>query len=205
MNSTFLETNIPLTGNPNFTFPLLYSHFMTEDCSYNFQDFESSSFLDQLLVDYSPANNNFNTSLLENPIMQEISSTINSGSSGSSFYAAPPNINHLKEESKLRIIKNDIKMNERHVVAFRTKTQLEILDDGYKWRKYGKKKVKSNTNLRNYYRCSIQECNVKKRVERDGHDSSYLITTYEGRHNHGRNSSIIYNHEMPLSLTLKTT
>ncbi|KAH0734224.1 hypothetical protein KY285_009931 [Solanum tuberosum] len=39
-----------------------------------------------------------------------------------------------------------IKKNERHVIAFSTKTQLEILDDGYKWRKYGKKKVKSNTN-----------------------------------------------------------
>lgn len=37
---------------------------------------------------------------------------------------------------------------KKHAIAFRTKTQLEILDDGYKWRKYGKKKVKTNTNLR---------------------------------------------------------
>ncbi|XP_060171291.1 probable WRKY transcription factor 51 [Lycium barbarum] len=201
MHSTFLETSIPLTGNPNFTFPFLYSH-MTQDCSYNFQDsldqdFESSSFLDQLLVDYSPTNNNnHSTSLSENPIMQEIN--INSGNPARSFYATPPHINHLKEKSKVGIKKLE-KINQRHIIVFRTKTQLEILDDGYKWRKYGKKKVKSNTNPRNYYKCSIGGCKVKKRVERDGHDSSYLITTYEGRHSHESSSSINYNHEMPLN------
>ncbi|KAK4726325.1 hypothetical protein R3W88_031242 [Solanum pinnatisectum] len=206
MNSTFLETNIPHIENPNFTFPFLYSHMTNQDCTYNFQDtfldqdFEFSSFLDHLLVDYVPTyNNSNNTPLLEiNPIMHEISSSssTNSASSTTSFYATPPNINHLKEKSKVGIIKKEmIKKNERHVIAFRTKTQLEILDDGYKWRKYGKKKVKSNTNyLRNYYKCSIRGCEVKKRVERDGHDSSYLITTYEGNHNHEINSSIIYNH-----------
>ncbi|MCD7465765.1 WRKY [Datura stramonium] len=122
--------------------------------------------------------------------MQEISST-NCGSS-----ASAPNINHLKEKSKVGIIKKEkIKMKERHVV-FRTKTQLETLDDGYKWRKYGKKKVKSNTNyLRSYYKCSSGGCKVKKRIERDGDDSSYLITSYEGRHNHESNSSVIYSHE----------
>ncbi|KAK6773233.1 hypothetical protein RDI58_028471 [Solanum bulbocastanum] len=206
MNSTFLETNSPQIENPNFTFPSLYSHMTNQDCTYNFQDtfldqdFEFSSFLDHLLVDYVPTyNNSNNTPLLEiNPIMHEISSSssTNSASSTTSFYATPPSINHLKEKSKVGIIKKEmIKKNERHVIAFRTKTQLEILDDGYKWRKYGKKKVKSNTNyLRNYYKCSIRGCEVKKRVERDGHDSSYLITTYEGKHNHEINSSIIYNH-----------
>lgn len=33
-------------------------------------------------------------------------------------------------------------------VAFRTKSKLEIMDDGYKWRKYGKKRVKSSPNPR---------------------------------------------------------
>lgn len=37
---------------------------------------------------------------------------------------------------------------------------------------------------RNYYKCSSGCCKVKKKVERDGNDSSYLITTYEGKHNH---------------------
>lgn len=37
---------------------------------------------------------------------------------------------------------------EGRVVAFRIQTQLETLEDGYKWRKYGKKRVKSNPNPR---------------------------------------------------------
>ncbi|KAK4338617.1 hypothetical protein RND71_043104 [Anisodus tanguticus] len=69
-------------------------------------------------------------------------------------------------------------------VAFRTLSQIEILDDGYKWRKYGKKMVKNSPNSRNYYRCSVEGCPVKKRVERDKEDSRYVITTYEGVHNH---------------------
>ncbi|KAG9139924.1 hypothetical protein Leryth_022871 [Lithospermum erythrorhizon] len=40
-----------------------------------------------------------------------------------------------------------------HVVSFRLKTELEILDDGYKWRKYGKKKVKTNSNPRYVFIC----------------------------------------------------
>ncbi|KAJ6793984.1 putative WRKY transcription factor 75 [Iris pallida] len=69
-------------------------------------------------------------------------------------------------------------------VAFRTKSDLEIMVDGYRWRKYGKKMVKNSPNPRNYYRCLSEGCNVKKRVERERDDSSYVITTYEGSHNH---------------------
>ncbi|KAF8040646.1 hypothetical protein BT93_B2772 [Corymbia citriodora subsp. variegata] len=68
--------------------------------------------------------------------------------------------------------------------AFKTKSEVEILDDGYKWRKYGKKMVKNSPNPRNYYRCSVEGCPVKKRVERDRDDPRYVITTYEGIHNH---------------------
>ncbi|KAG8635964.1 hypothetical protein MANES_16G083400v8 [Manihot esculenta] len=69
-------------------------------------------------------------------------------------------------------------------VAFKTKSEVEILDDGFKWRKYGKKMVKNSPNPRNYYRCSVEGCPVKKRVERDREDLTYVITTYEGVHNH---------------------
>ncbi|KDP34058.1 hypothetical protein JCGZ_07629 [Jatropha curcas] len=76
------------------------------------------------------------------------------------------------------------KREAKERVAFKTKSEVEILDDGYKWRKYGKKIVKSSPNPRNYYRCSIEGCPVKKRVERDRDDQKYVITTYEGVHNH---------------------
>uniref|UniRef100_M1BF11 WRKY transcription factor n=1 Tax=Solanum tuberosum TaxID=4113 RepID=M1BF11_SOLTU len=119
---------------------------MTQDFSYNnFQDFESSSFLDQLFVDYSPTNKNFNTCILENDHSHMMTQDCSyNGSSSNSYYATPPNMNHLKEKPKVGIIKKKIKINETHVIALRTKTQLDVLDDGYKWRKYGKKKVKSN-------------------------------------------------------------
>ncbi|PON95975.1 WRKY domain containing protein [Trema orientale] len=72
----------------------------------------------------------------------------------------------------------------RERVAFKTKSEIEILEDGFKWRKYGKKMVKNSPNPRNYYRCSVEGCPVKKRVERDREDPMYVITTYEGIHNH---------------------
>lgn len=37
---------------------------------------------------------------------------------------------------------------ERKRVAFKTKSEIEILDDGYRWRKYGKKMVKNSPNPR---------------------------------------------------------
>nr|AJA90792.1 transcription factor WRKY1 [Bambusa emeiensis] len=69
-------------------------------------------------------------------------------------------------------------------IGFRTRSEVEILDDGFKWRKYGKKAVKNSPNPRNYYRCSTEGCGVKKRVERDRDDPRYVITTYDGVHKH---------------------
>ncbi|XP_065875883.1 probable WRKY transcription factor 51 [Euphorbia lathyris] len=83
-------------------------------------------------------------------------------------------------------------------VAFRTKSDLEVMDDGFKWRKYGKKSVKNNPNPRNYYKCSSEGCNVKKRVERDREDSRYVITTYEGVHTHESPSLLYYKQNPPM-------
>jgi hypothetical protein len=69
-------------------------------------------------------------------------------------------------------------------IGFRTRSEVEVMDDGFRWRKYGKKAVKSSPNLRNYYRCSAEGCGVKKRVERDRDDPRYVITSYDGVHNH---------------------
>ncbi|CAN6455990.1 unnamed protein product [Victoria cruziana] len=83
------------------------------------------------------------------------------------------------------------KLGESSRVAFRTMSEVEIMDDGYRWRKYGKKSVKNSPNPRNYYRCSSGGCCVKKRVERDREDNRFVITTYEGVHNH-ESPCIIY-------------
>ncbi|KAH7513869.1 probable WRKY transcription factor 24 [Ziziphus jujuba] len=69
-------------------------------------------------------------------------------------------------------------------IAFHTRSADDILDDGYRWRKYGQKSVKKNNNPRSYYRCCHHTCNVKKQIQRLSKDSSIVVTTYEGIHNH---------------------
>ncbi|CAI0457665.1 unnamed protein product [Linum tenue] len=68
--------------------------------------------------------------------------------------------------------------------AFQTRSQVDILDDGYRWRKYGQKAVKNNKFPRSYYRCTYQGCNVKKQVQRLTKDEGVVVTTYEGAHTH---------------------
>uniref|UniRef100_A0A5B7API3 Putative WRKY transcription factor 20 isoform X1 n=1 Tax=Davidia involucrata TaxID=16924 RepID=A0A5B7API3_DAVIN len=70
----------------------------------------------------------------------------------------------------------------RHVVQ--TLSEVDIVNDGYRWRKYGQKLVKGNLNPRSYYRCSCAGCPAKKHVERASHDPKMVITTYEGQHDH---------------------
>ncbi|KAK9156448.1 hypothetical protein Sjap_003928 [Stephania japonica] len=78
-------------------------------------------------------------------------------------------------------------------VVVQTTSEVDILDDGYRWRKYGQKVVKGNPNPRSYYKCTNPGCTVRKHVERASHDLKSVITTYEGKHNHdvpaARNSS----------------
>ncbi|KAE8722751.1 putative WRKY transcription factor 33 [Hibiscus syriacus] len=69
-------------------------------------------------------------------------------------------------------------------VVVQTTSDIDILDDGYRWRKYGQKVVKGNPNPRSYYKCTHPGCPVRKHVERASHDLRAVITTYEGKHNH---------------------
>ncbi|KAH6806417.1 hypothetical protein C2S51_031248 [Perilla frutescens var. frutescens] len=69
-------------------------------------------------------------------------------------------------------------------IVLQTRSEVDLLDDGYKWRKYGQKVVKGNPYPRSYYRCTYAGCNVRKHVERASADPKSVITTYEGKHNH---------------------
>ncbi|KAE8695291.1 putative WRKY transcription factor 33 [Hibiscus syriacus] len=84
--------------------------------------------------------------------------------------------------------------SESHTVV-KTLSEVDIVNDGYRWRKYGQKLVKGNPNPRSYYRCSTAGCPVKKHVERASHDAKLVITTYDGRHDH----------DLPPSRTVVTT
>ncbi|KAL9256804.1 putative WRKY transcription factor 13 [Drosera capensis] len=84
---------------------------------------------------------------------------------------------------KMKKMKARRKMREPRF-CFKTMSDVDVLDDGYKWRKYGQKVVKNTQHPRSYYRCTQDSCRVKKRVERLADDPRMVITTYEGRHAH---------------------
>ncbi|GLU00698.1 hypothetical protein SLE2022_180460 [Rubroshorea leprosula] len=77
-----------------------------------------------------------------------------------------------------------MKKTTRPRFAFQTRSADDILDDGYRWRKYGQKAVKNSSYPRSYYRCTHHTCNVKKQIQRLSKDTGIVVTTYEGIHNH---------------------
>ncbi|KAM7463163.1 hypothetical protein LguiA_031284 [Lonicera macranthoides] len=89
-----------------------------------------------------------------------------------------------KTKKQLKAKKKNPKRQREPRFAFMTKSEVDHLDDGYRWRKYGQKAVKNSPFPRSYYRCTTAACGVKKRVERSCEDSSIVVTTYEGTHTH---------------------
>ncbi|KAJ9172872.1 hypothetical protein P3X46_016067 [Hevea brasiliensis] len=89
-----------------------------------------------------------------------------------------------KSNNKVSKTKKKEKREREPRFSFLTKSEIDHLEDGYRWRKYGQKAVKNSPYPRSYYRCTSQKCTVKKRVERSFEDPSIVITTYEGKHNH---------------------
>ncbi|KAG7570804.1 WRKY domain [Arabidopsis thaliana x Arabidopsis arenosa] len=129
--------------------------------------------------------------LLINPPATPNSSSISSASSEALNEEKPKRDNEEEEEEEkshtkkqLKPKKNNQKRQREARVAFMTKSEVDHLEDGYRWRKYGQKAVKNSPFPRSYYRCTTASCNVKKRVERSFRDPSTVVTTYEGQHTH---------------------
>ncbi|CAN6987631.1 unnamed protein product [Brassica rapa subsp. trilocularis] len=74
--------------------------------------------------------------------------------------------------------------NRAPKVVVKTTSDIDILEDGYRWRKYGQKVVKGNPNPRSYYKCTATGCIVTKHVERASDDLTSVLTTYIGKHTH---------------------
>ncbi|KAF8080364.1 hypothetical protein N665_0951s0001 [Sinapis alba] len=58
-------------------------------------------------------------------------------------------------------------------------------NDGFSWRKYGQKKIKTSSHQRCYYRCAYSKdrsCKAKKRVQQVQGSPSLYRTTYVGKH-----------------------
>ncbi|KAL6969711.1 WRKY transcription factor [Sarracenia purpurea var. burkii] len=89
-----------------------------------------------------------------------------------------------------------------------TKSEVDHLQDGYRWRKYGQKAVKNSPFPRSYYRCTNSKCTVKKRVERSSEDPTIVITTYEGQHCHYSvgfpRAGVVSHHETSIASQLIT-
>ncbi|ONK58144.1 uncharacterized protein A4U43_C09F8670 [Asparagus officinalis] len=99
-----------------------------------------------------------------------------------------------KENYFVESIASSQAFRHQQKVVVQTVSNVDILDDGYRWRKYGQKLVKENTNPRSYYKCTTPGCTVRKHIERAADDIKSVITSYEGKHNHEppstRNSNI---------------
>lgn len=59
--------------------------------------------------------------------------------------------------------------------------QVDATDDGYHWKRYGRKMLKSGPFVREYLSCIFPGCPVKKVVEQKV--ETHLVT-YDGNHNH---------------------
>ncbi|CAK8538739.1 unnamed protein product [Lathyrus sativus] len=180
--------------------------------SQNFQGFDPSSthttsFTDYLhgSMDYSTLSKAFDLSCSSSEVVSSINTKKSSAgdSESSSSNEAEAVIQHdsTKSDEKDKHPKlgsedgdenskkeNKVKKKEKKPkearFAFLTKSEIDHLEDGYRWRKYGQKAVKNSPYPRSYYRCTSQKCIVKKRVERSYQDPSIVMTTYEGQHNH---------------------
>ncbi|KAK6133945.1 hypothetical protein DH2020_032313 [Rehmannia glutinosa] len=136
----------------------------------------SRSSIEPMVADASASvsNPSIYSSSSENPPEKSTVSDI----SPSSAAASPPSdiASKTKKKGQKRI--------RQQSFAFVTKSEIDNLEDGYRWRKYGQKAVKNSPFPRSYYRCTHSKCMVKKRIERSSEDPSVVITTYEGKHCH---------------------
>nr|ACL53176.1 unknown [Zea mays] len=97
----------------------------------------------------------------------------------------PHEVDDADNESKRRNIQisSQRTLSESKIIV-QTTSEVDLLDDGYRWRKYGQKVVKGNSHPRSYYKCTFAGCNVRKHIERASSDPRAVITTYEGKHDH---------------------
>ncbi|XP_074309656.1 putative WRKY transcription factor 57 [Silene latifolia] len=131
--------------------------------------------------DYQPSDAPTSSSAMAAPTMSNASSSSSEDKSTTDKAAASTT---TVAETSTKVKKKAQKRVRQPRFAFMTKSEVDHLEDGYRWRKYGQKAVKNSPFPRSYYRCTNSKCTVKKRVERSFEDPSIVITTYEGQHCH---------------------
>eukprot|EP01089_Gocevia_fonbrunei_P013639 TRINITY_DN3531_c0_g1_i2.p1 TRINITY_DN3531_c0_g1~~TRINITY_DN3531_c0_g1_i2.p1 ORF type:complete len:159 (+),score=25.67 TRINITY_DN3531_c0_g1_i2:84-560(+) len=91
----------------------------------------------------------------------------------------PPTPNNVSNTQGFKTVVITPKKGKKEVVECAPE------DDGYRWRKYGRKSVKGSQFPRSYYKCTHSGCQVKKQVETVMDNGQPEVrTTYKGEHNH---------------------
>ncbi|MCD7464878.1 hypothetical protein HAX54_000138 [Datura stramonium] len=120
----------------------------------------------------------------ERPVLNECDEIEDTATAIGKEHDDEPNVKRMKTTVETPILSSSHKVESESKIVVQTRSEVDILDDGFKWRKYGQKVVKGNHHPRSYYRCTYPGCNVRKHVERASTDPKAVITTYEGKHNH---------------------
>ncbi|KVI07219.1 DNA-binding WRKY [Cynara cardunculus var. scolymus] len=162
-------------GNPNYSLSFYNPLATNDDATYQYHfedtllDYNHHRLIDQPSYQGStPLDLAPHLSISEqDPVLQEMTTT------STRAYQDSSSLNDQNPALQHMITAETVNVGSR--IAFRVQTELEVVDDGYKWRK-------------NYYHCAAIGCKVKKRIERDIDDPSYVITTYDLVHNHKRSS-----------------
>lgn len=119
----------------------------------------------------------------ERPVLNECNEIEDTATAAVKEHDDEPHVKRMKTTVD-PILSSSHKAESESKIVVQTRSEVDILDDGFKWRKYGQKVVKGNHHPRSYYRCTYPGCNVRKHVERASADPKAVITTYEGKHNH---------------------
>ncbi|VAH13721.1 unnamed protein product [Triticum turgidum subsp. durum] len=111
-----------------------------------------------------------------------------SGLFGFSFHAVKPNATVNAQTNYLPLFKEQQQQQQQQVVEVSNNSSSgdnnKQVEDGYNWRKYGQKQVKGSENPRSYYKCTYNNCSMKKKVERSLADGRITQIVYKGAHDH---------------------
>ncbi|KAK6151592.1 hypothetical protein DH2020_014227 [Rehmannia glutinosa] len=94
---------------------------------------------------------------------------------------AKQKLHPVENENKVRLTEQD-KQNSPDPKPLSVGPMLKT-PDGYNWRKYGQKQVKSPEGSRSYYRCTFSDCYAKK-IECSDRSNRLIETVYRSHHNH---------------------